>query len=257
LANLPTSPLSLYIDLEGVKLGRRGSISILSLYLATTKKVYLVDIHIPGGTALSTRNGAGDSLKTILEASIIPKVFFDIRNNSDALFSHYQISVDGVKDLQLMELSTRIFSKKYVAGQAKCIQNCDTISSVVKAEWHLSKDGAGRLHDSKKGGRYVIFNERPMKPEIEQYCARDEALLPELCNVNSARLRPAGQALSEVNVRTATAEQARISKSTTYDGEARSNVLGPWNEEQIEQDTEEWNDDILMMTNAGMVLNDN
>jgi exonuclease 3'-5' domain-containing protein 1 len=244
------------MDLEGVKLGRRGSISILSLYLATTKKVYLVDIHILGGTAFSTRNGAGDSLKAILEASIIPTVFFDIRNDSDALFSHYQISVDGVKDLQLMELSTRTFSKKYAAGRAKCIQNCDTISSAVKAEWHLGEDGASRLYDSKKGGRYEIFNERPMKPEIVQYCARDVALLPELWNVYSARLRPAGQAFWRVKVRAATAEQVKIPKSATYDGEARSKVLGPWNEEQIEQDMEEWNDDILMMTNAGMVLND-
>jgi exonuclease 3'-5' domain-containing protein 1 len=106
LKNLPTSPPSLYIDLEGVKLGCRGSISILSLYLATTKKVYLVDIHILCSTAFSTTNGAGDSLKAILEASTVPKVFFDIRNDSDALIRHYQISVDGIKDLQLMELST-------------------------------------------------------------------------------------------------------------------------------------------------------
>jgi hypothetical protein len=56
-------------------------------------------------------------------------------------------------------------------------------------------------------------------------------------------------------VRTATAEQVKISKSVNYDGEARSKVLGPWDQEQIEQDTEEWNDDILMMIHAGMVLN--
>jgi exonuclease 3'-5' domain-containing protein 1 len=97
-----------------------------------------------------------------------------------------------------MELSTRTFSKKYVAGLAECIQNCDTISSAVKAEWQLSKDGASRLYDPKKGGRYEIFNERLMKPEIVQYCARDVALLPELWNVYSARLRAAGQAFWRV-----------------------------------------------------------
>ena len=107
LTNLPSNPPSLYIDIEGINLGRHGSISILSLYLATTKTTYLVDIHVLGNLAFSTTNREGNSLKAVLESPTIPKVFFDIRNDSDALFSHYQISVNGIRDLQLMELATR------------------------------------------------------------------------------------------------------------------------------------------------------
>ncbi len=98
LGNLPVDPPSIYIDLEGIKLGRLGSISIISLCIAPTQKIYIVDIHVLGSAAFSTTNNSGDSLKAILESATIPKVFFDIRNDSDALFSHYQISVKNIKE---------------------------------------------------------------------------------------------------------------------------------------------------------------
>jgi exonuclease 3'-5' domain-containing protein 1 len=47
-----------------------------------------------------------------------PKVVFDIRNDLDALFSYHQISVGGIKDLQLMELANRRGSWDSVAGLA-------------------------------------------------------------------------------------------------------------------------------------------
>jgi exonuclease 3'-5' domain-containing protein 1 len=85
ITNLGVDPPSLYIDLEGIALGRHGSISILSLYIAPTKKTYLIDIHSLREAAFSTTIHSGTSLKTVLESSTIPKVVFDIRNDSDAL----------------------------------------------------------------------------------------------------------------------------------------------------------------------------
>jgi hypothetical protein len=65
--NLTIDPPSLYFDLEGVRLGRHGSISIISLYIAPIKKIYLIDIHRLGKTAFSTTNPCGITLKSILE----------------------------------------------------------------------------------------------------------------------------------------------------------------------------------------------
>ena len=157
LINLSVDPPSLYLDLEGVKLGRHGSISIISLYVASTKKIYLIDIHRLGKTAFSTTNSSATSLKTILESPTIPKVIFDIRNDSDALFSHFEISVNGIQDLQLMELATREGSRDFVAGLAKCIEKESPISAATKAEWQRRKEGAIRLYDPRKGGRYEVF----------------------------------------------------------------------------------------------------
>jgi exonuclease 3'-5' domain-containing protein 1 len=245
LVSLAVYPPSLYFDLEGVKLGRHGSISIISLYVAPIKKIYLIDIHVLGETAFSTTNSSSTSLKNILESPTIPKVIFDIRNDSDALFSHFQISVDGIQDLQLMELATRKGSKDFVAGLAKCIEKESPISAAAKAEWQHTKEGASRLYDPKKGGRYEIFNERPMRPEIIQYCARDVALLPGLYNVYNAKLRLPGEAFWQARVREATKDRIKLSQSPGYDGQAESKVRGPWNKEYIEQAIDEWNDDVL------------
>ncbi|KAI9771038.1 MAG: hypothetical protein M1839_002974 [Geoglossum umbratile] len=235
---LATNPPSLYLDLEGVNLGRHGSISIISLYISPVKKTFLIDVHRLGETTFSTTNGSATSLKTILESPTIPKVFFDVRNDSDALFSHFQISVDGIKDLQLMELASREGSRDFVAGLAKCIEKDCPISTAAKAEWQRTKEGAGRLYDPKRGGRYEIFNERPMRPEIMQYCARDVALLPGLYNVYNAKLRLSDRgAFWQVQVREATRDRIKLSQSPGYDGQSKSKVHGPWDKRNIERAT--------------------
>jgi hypothetical protein len=96
LVNLPVESPSQYVDLGGINLSRHGSTSIVSLYLRPSKKVYLVDIYTLGSIAFSTVHNR-ISLKCILEPATILKVFFDIRNDSDALFSHYEILVDGIE----------------------------------------------------------------------------------------------------------------------------------------------------------------
>ena len=57
------------------------SISIMLLYIAPLK-IYLVDIYRLVKTAFSTTNRSATSLKTILESPTIPKVIFDVRNDS-------------------------------------------------------------------------------------------------------------------------------------------------------------------------------
>jgi len=229
LISLPVNPPSLYLDLEGVELGRRGSISIVSLHIVPLKKIYLIDIHSLGETAFSTTNRSATSLKTILESPTIPKVIFDVRSDSDALFSHFQISVNGIQDLQLMELATRKGSKDVVAGLAKCVENDSTISAVAKEEWQRTKEGTRHLFDPKKGGRYEIFNDRPIKPEVIQYCAWDLALLPGLYNVYNAKLCLPGEAYWQTRVRKATKDRIKLSQSPKYDGLTTwQKIRGPW-----------------------------
>jgi len=232
LTNLPIEPPSLYLDLEGVKLGRHGSLSIISIYIAPMKKVYLIDIHSLGKTAFSTTNRSTTSLKRILESPTIPKVFFDIRNDSDALFSHFQISVNGIHDLQLMELATRKGTKDIVAGLAKCIENESPISAAAKEEWQRTKEAGNQLFNPKKGGRYEVFDDRPMMPEIMQYCAQDVALLPGLYNVYNAKLCLPREASWQTRVRKATKDRIKLSQSLNYDGHDKhatwKKIRSPW-----------------------------
>lgn len=165
---IPKSSPPLFIDLEGINLGRNGSISILSLYAVHKGMIYLVDVYNLGNAAFSNpQPGKHTSLRAILESPSIRKVMFDVRNDSDALFSHYDIRLDGIQDLQLMELATRSGSKKYVAGLAKCIERDSPISNLRKAEWKRRKDEVTRRFDPRKGGSYEVFNERPWHQRLE------------------------------------------------------------------------------------------
>lgn len=125
--NLSTTvPPHLYMDIEGTDLSRNGSISIFTVFDRTSKYVYLIDVYSLGFSAFTTHSATckilADSacaatgadtapryitLKTILETPEIPKVFFDVRNDSDALFAHFGIRLQGIQDLQVMELASK------------------------------------------------------------------------------------------------------------------------------------------------------
>lgn len=227
LVDIPVEPPSLYFDLEGINLGRHGSISIVSLYLRPLEAVYLAHIYILGSAAFSTTHN-GVSLRSILESATISKVFFDIRNDSDALFSHYQISVEGINDLQLMELAIRYYSRTYVAGLARCIEQESTMSSEVKVEWRRTKESAGRRFKPEEGGKHEVFNDHPLKPDIIQFCARDVALLPELWDIYSARLHLPEQENWPGKVKAQTQKRIEDSQSPECEPRSKSKLYGPW-----------------------------
>jgi exonuclease 3'-5' domain-containing protein 1 len=108
-----------------------------------------------------------------------------------------------------------------------------------------------RLYSPQKGGHYEVFNERPIRPEILQYCARDVALLPTLYNVYNAKLRPPGQNFWQVQVFEATKNRIKLSQQPNYDGQAKADkIRGPWGDKKsIEQALDDWNEEILLAWN--------
>ncbi|KAJ9661322.1 hypothetical protein H2198_002065 [Neophaeococcomyces mojaviensis] len=259
ISNLPTKPPSLYLDLKGIRLGRNGSISILTLHVRPTQKNYLIDIHILGEVAFTTTNGRGVSLRSILESPTIPKVVFDIRNDSDALFSHYNIQVDGIKDLQLMELATRNSSRDLLAGLARCIEREFPTSFAAKDHWRRTKEAGIRLYHPAKGGRYEVFNDRPMSPAIKEYCTGDAAMLPYLYDLYNVRLHPprGGGAFWRIQVREETKKRISRSRHPNYDGYSRTKIYGPWDQWNLEDAKDAWNAEIMFNALGGnMMLND-
>ena len=117
--------------------------------------VFLVDIFVLKGAAFCTCNASGTNLRSILESALVPKVFFDVRNDSDALFSHFHISLAGVHDVQLMEVATRSSqSRERVAGLATCIKRDAQLTAEASALWKATKQ-KGLLHLAPEhGGSY-------------------------------------------------------------------------------------------------------
>ena len=116
----------LYIDLEGTKVSRNGTLALLTVLIHSYMDTYIIDISTMGATAFNTKDKAGkEDLKSILESEHITKVFYDVRRDSDALFAHFGIRLAGIDDLQLMELAARskFAHKRFLAGLGACIQS--------------------------------------------------------------------------------------------------------------------------------------
>jgi exonuclease 3'-5' domain-containing protein 1 len=221
--NLPTSPPSLYMDLEGVYLSRLGSISILQVHVSPENRTYLIDIHTLGDKAFSTAGASGQTLKGILESDSIPKIFFDVRNDSDALFSHFRISLAGVEDIQLMELATRTYSRRYVKGLSKCIERDLTLTVSERKAWTETKEKGLDLFAPERGGSYEVFNARPLSKDVMLYCIQDVHFMPKLWRYYSSKMTVGWAA----KVRQATKERVALSQTAMYNGKGQYMALGP------------------------------
>lgn len=228
----------LYIDLEGIEFSRHGSINIFCLYLEAHDIVYLIDVHTLGKATFSTASSNGLSLKIVLEFPLVAKVFFDVRNDSDALFAHYQISLDGVGDIQLMELATRRGWKRYLASLNKCIANDAQLPEAAILEWQKAKQSGACFFDPSKGGRCEVLSERPLRPELITYCAQDVMLLPRLLSIYKEKLGEDEFWWAEIDK--ATKERIKSSQSVAYAPHGQHKALGPWDDFYIDKARQAW-----------------
>jgi exonuclease 3'-5' domain-containing protein 1 len=227
LEGLPTNPPSLYCDLEGVNLSRYGSISIFQLHVLPRNRTYLIDIYTLQNKAFSTPSKSGRTLKDVLECAATPKVFFDVRNDSDALHSHFGIALAGVQDLQLMELAARSssYSRRVVNGLARCIERDAPLSAAERRAWAAVKEAGLRLFAPERGGSYAVFNARPLPPAIRRYCAQDVLVLPRLWALYDRRMGAAWRA----RVLQASRERVAMSQAATYNPWGSDRALAPAN----------------------------
>ncbi|CZT23201.1 uncharacterized protein RCC_08912 [Ramularia collo-cygni] len=223
LGNCQGQPPSLYVDLEGNNLSRHGTLSLMTILVHSQQKLYLIDVTTLKDQAFNTSGSNSRTLKTVLESQEIIKVFFDIRNDSDALYNLFGIRVAGIEDLQLMELATRNLSKRCVNGLAKCIDAIPTITYTEKSDWQKVKDNGRKLFDPARGGSYAVFDQRPLSQEILDYCAQDVALMPKLRDMYCEKLCDAWW----IKVASETNDRIVQSQSPTYNGKGRHMALGP------------------------------
>lgn len=224
IAKLPTKPPSLYIDLEGVLLSRHGTISILQVSIPPEGGIYLIDVCSLGEKAFLTAGADKQTLKEILESNLIPKVFVDVRNDSDALYAHFGITLAGIQDIQLMELATRTFSKKYVKGLSRCIERDAVMTPSEKKKWASVKEIGLKMFAPEHGGNYEVFNARPLAEDIKEYCVQDVQFMPRLWAEYRSKLTPQWT----LKVDEATKERAAQSQSKTFNGKGQHMALGPW-----------------------------
>ncbi|KAJ0420231.1 ribonuclease H-like domain-containing protein [Aspergillus carlsbadensis] len=251
LEGLPTSPPSLFIDLEGVNLGRNGTVSILQMYVLPHDRTYLIDVHTLGQKAFThdeTENNAHaehtttttTTLKAILESATIKKVIFDVRHDSDALYAHYGINLGGIEDLQLMELANRGGERTRVKGLSYCIRYNIPYAAWKNGQdsidqWVETKEKGRKLFAPEHGGSLEVFNDRPLSMDVLMYCIEDVRMLPILWKVYDGWLTPLWRKLVDKEVQ----NRIRYSQSAKFkSGPHMTLAPAGWDDVQDEEEEE-------------------
>ncbi|OAP61193.1 hypothetical protein AYL99_03394 [Fonsecaea erecta] len=119
-----------------------------------------------------------------------------------------------------MELASRQgdFNKKFVVGWDTCIK----------------KNGSGPFKSLEKGYR----------PSLPRFDARI-LHLPVLWDTYHARLTGEGMTFWVYMVRKATKRRVSDTQGSSYDEKNVGNALGPWSNDEIERELQDWNDDVV------------
>jgi exonuclease 3'-5' domain-containing protein 1 len=266
-----SSPRTLYLDLEGINLCREGTVSILTLLAhdgVGPDQLYLIDIKTLGSSAFTTTGPSSSpdspdspwTLKKVLESPNIHKVFFDVRNDADALYAHFGIRMHGVMDLQLMENASRPTNKRgkrLLHGLAKCVGDVSSLSEDEKKAWAVAKEKGQQLFSPEKGGSFAVFNERPLNDEIRIYCEQDAQCLPGLYKVYSDRIEVSGPSNWMGMIGEETEKRLVEVMSESYKPHGCEKAEAPvwdiksfdcvedWEDEMTAQDCEGWEDDMI------------
>lgn len=216
------------MDLEGDELYKNGTLTILAVMVVPHNRAYIVDVQKLQQSTFSTVGQGGTPLKSILESPGITKVYFDVRNDSNALFFLYEVSLQGVQDIQLMENASRKdFGRggrfrSFVAGLAKCIEADAGLTHRDLVAWKATKDRIKARFNA--SAPIHVFAQRPLDEDALLYCAEDVRLLPRLRTTYWGRLNPAWTRKVEKE----TLKRVRDSQTTSYVPRGRHKALGPW-----------------------------
>ncbi|KAK5995647.1 hypothetical protein PT974_04063 [Cladobotryum mycophilum] len=210
---------TLYLDLEGKDLSRDGNLSIITLLVYDTEWIVrLVDVLALGASTFTIASPDGKTLKSIFEDPNIPKCFWDVRNDADALWAHYQVDLAGVVDIQLLENASRVGDKMYIRGLDKCIQyDLKPGTRELKRWLKIKKDIKSRFSGD-------LFAIRPMEAKTIEYCTNDVVHLPALHKLYRGRL----DRLWLSRVKEESAQRVREAHSPGYEPRSPSKTLGPW-----------------------------
>jgi len=168
---------TLAVDFEGLKLCRHGALCLVQMTCSDDPRlVYVLDVHTLGRKAFTMQTLQGTCMKAILEEQNIRKVWFDPRNDVDALYHQFDIMPRGIFDLQLAEVAVRRsrgLNVNYVQGLYKCLTLCPELQSEQKLFAKRINDMGKGLFEPQLGGSYEIFQRRPLNPVILVYAAHD------------------------------------------------------------------------------------
>jgi exonuclease 3'-5' domain-containing protein 1 len=187
LPHLEKNVAQLFNDQEGNEMCRYGTMSYVQITFAHINTTFILDCYL--GQKLFDKTGpTGLSLRHVLEDPDIPKLYFDVRNDSDAVFAFFKVRLQGVIDLQIMEIACR--GPMNYCGNIRSLQHC--------IEKHLQMDGDefNQWKIAKLAGKgfcrthgWATFDIRPLPTILAKYAAQDTKYMPHLYNVYREKMK--------------------------------------------------------------------
>ncbi|KAL4899052.1 hypothetical protein BDW74DRAFT_184054 [Aspergillus multicolor] len=177
-------------------------------------------------------------LRAILESPKIPKGFFGVRRDCHALYVHYRIELQGVRNIQLMDNALRgdTAVRKYLWGLAKATNQApgDGICQLSPRDlhqWSMDKIKEERICDSNHGGGWEMLAERPLTKQLMTYCVGEVLYLPLLYK----HFHAAGAATLNQMVADMSQKRVLACQKENYLSNAPGRALSTWSSEQNRQ----------------------
>lgn len=159
------------VDFEGIDLCKTGTVCLGQFHASESDVVYVVDF-----VDINPFQEADGRLKNILESKGITKIFFDPRNDMDAISNIYKVYPKNVICLQLAEAAYRRqegLSVKFVFGLHKTMEKYLKLDYESHTTVMNIKNAGKHLFAPECGGSYDVFLKRPLSDNILNYAAID------------------------------------------------------------------------------------
>jgi hypothetical protein len=199
----------LAFDCEGVHLGRKGALTVISLLGlddgngdfcdGKLRIAYIFDVQTLTGERVFSRE-APHNLRGLLEDLEVTKVTYDCRQDSDALFHQFGVTLRGVLELQVLDQAVRLQKREELPCPSSLYVKdpipplLQSMSAMVQRYCALSASGnkssiesvtnafAGLGGTTKHSGQRLagphkqnpsVWGERPLLPDAILYAAGD------------------------------------------------------------------------------------
>lgn len=224
MSSLPTAMPCIYLDVEGRQLGSFGVACLLTLHIRPQATTYVIDIVALGDAAFMTPGCESSwTMQSVLESTAVPKVVFDIRSQSNALFTLFGVRLGNIHEIQLMEVACRPTSRVYVSGLVKCVWTCPGLDDADKQHWVSRKAHYRELCNPAYGGDDALLERRPIEPAVVNMCATNIESLPILWDTYKAQ----NGGLSMKRILTATRERIAASQASDYKTQGKHMTFAP------------------------------
>lgn len=154
------------------------------------------------------------------------QLVFDVRTDSNALFHHYGVKLDGIYDVQLLDLAKR-------ATQGRNVQRLNGLKASLQynvelpRDWEKVKNEGFKLFASRSGGCGEIWDIRPLDPRLLEYASQDATLLFELYEALHSKLPRSTRAKWDSRIISESARRCAVGQTYGFNSGDRNNCFSP------------------------------